>query len=77
MSGRENSCGRFVDGIYVSATALESNWQVGIDFGKESLCISRYVSASDARLIAAALIAAADHYDAETLRLAELAKDAA
>lgn len=57
----------------VSATALVSDgWQVSLCLGMAdgSGQYMRVMSAVDARELAAALIQCADHYDAETARLA-------
>lgn len=58
--------------MIVSGTSLDDDaWQVGLDLTSgDSLVITRYMTAADARLLASALVAAADHYDAETARLA-------
>lgn len=56
----------------VSATALDDEWEVRLSFGgprEGEFC--RYITATEARELAAALTAAADHYDAETARLAQ------
>ena len=62
-------------GTQVSATALDrenaDSWDVCLELGRPGTGgFIRYLSTSDARALAAALVTAADHYDAETARLA-------
>lgn len=61
--------------VTVWATHLDrDDWQVSVDLRANSSCglvySNTYVTAAQARELAAALIRAADHYDAETARLA-------
>lgn len=73
MSVRENRT-QFVAGALVSATSLDDTWQVGLSFGcpgGDGGEWHRYMTTAQARELAAGLIAAADHYDAETARIAE------
>jgi len=64
-----------VSGSQVSATALPTEnadgWHVCLEFGHPGTGgFLRYLSTSQARALAASLVSAADHYDAETARLA-------
>lgn len=64
-----------IAGSQVSATALNhenaDGWHVCLELGRPGTGgFIRYLSTSDARALAAALVTAADHYDAETARLA-------
>lgn len=64
-----------IAGSQVSATALDhenaGGWHVCLEFGRPGTGgFTRYLSTSQARALAASLVAAADHYDAETARLA-------
>lgn len=63
-----------IPGAQVYATAQASDQvQVGLQFGDGlSGMFSRYLPAADARKLGLALIAASDHYDAETARLAKV-----
>ncbi len=57
----------------VGATALlaELGWHVSLEIGAPDTGQTvRYMTVSQARALAASLIAAADHHDAETARLA-------
>ncbi|SDW94009.1 hypothetical protein [Lysobacter enzymogenes] len=56
----------------VYATALNSAWQVKLSVGQYSSGqFSWYMTTAQARDLAAALVASADHYDAEGARLAQ------
>lgn len=60
-------------GCTVGATALmqDIGWHVSVEFGNAELGhFLRYLTVTKARALAAALVAAADHHDAETSRLA-------
>lgn len=64
-----------IAGSQVGATALASEqadgWHVSLEFGRPGTGgFLRYLSTSEARALAASLVSAADHYDAETVRLA-------
>lgn len=61
-------------GDYVHALTLapEDDWHVSIEFGRPGTgAFLRYLTVQQAREMADALVSAADHYDAETARLAE------
>lgn len=61
--------------VTVSATALDTDWQVRLTIGRQETGgeFISYLTTTDARKIAAALTKAADHYDAESARLAQVA----
>ena len=66
----------FAANFRIGSTALkpEGGWHVYVMSGTpDSGEFSRYLTAEQAREVAAKLIESADHYDAETARLAEQA----
>lgn len=74
MSAERRGLTRFVAGAIVHATALDDQWQVGLSFGSPGDAAGewkRYMTVAEARKLAAQLVEASDHYDAETARLAQ------
>ena len=63
----------YAAGYGVGATQLDDNWQVRLSYmlSDGTGSFDRYITATQARELAAALIRAADHYDAETARLTQ------
>lgn len=73
MEQQRNGTTEHAAGYWTGATALDGDWQVrlGIGFSDGAGSLDRYMTAQQARELAAALTRAADHYDAETARLAQ------